>query len=113
MAIVPASTLTPALLYAPTPKAAQRVLEFFTAQINNDHTRKAYLSAIRRFADLCAAHGISDATFYTWRSKYGGLEVSEAKRLKALADENAKLKKLLAESMLDVSTLRELLAKNS
>ena len=64
-------------------------------------------------ADLCRKHGISDATFYTWRSKYGGLEVSEAKRLKALEDENAKLKKLLAESMLDVSTLRELLAKNS
>jgi putative transposase len=64
-------------------------------------------------ADLCRKHCISDATFYTWRSKYGGLEVSEAKRLKALADENAKLKKLLAESMLDVSTLRELLAKNS
>lgn len=64
-------------------------------------------------ADLCRKHGISDATFYTWRSKYGGMEVSEAKRLKALEDENAKLKKLLAESMLDVSTLRELLAKNS
>jgi putative transposase len=64
-------------------------------------------------ADLCRKHGISDATFYTWRSKYGGLEVSEAKRLKALTDENVKLKKLLAESMLDVSTLRELLAKNS
>ncbi len=62
-------------------------------------------------ADLCRKYGTSDATFYTWRSKYGGLEVSEAKRLKALADENAKLKKLLAESMLDVSTLRELLAK--
>jgi putative transposase len=62
--------------------------------------------------DLCRKHGISDATFYTWRSKYGGMEVSEAKRLKALEDENAKLKKLLAESMLDVSTLRELLAKN-
>jgi len=64
-------------------------------------------------ADLCRKHGISDATFYTWRSKYGGMEVSEAKRLEALADENAKLKKLLAGSMLDVSTLRGLLAKNS
>ncbi len=63
-------------------------------------------------ADLCRKHGISDATFYTWRSKYGGMEVSEAKRLKALEDENAKLKKLLAESMLDVSTLKDLLAKN-
>ena len=64
-------------------------------------------------ADLCRKHGISDATFYTWRSKFGGMEVSDAKRLKALEDENAKLKKLLAESMLDVSTLKDLLAKNS
>ena len=63
-------------------------------------------------ADLCRKHGISDATFYTWRSKYGGMEVSDAKRLRALEDENARLKKLLAESMLDVSTLQDLLAKN-
>ena len=63
-------------------------------------------------ADLCRKHGISDATFYTWRSKYGGMEVSDAKRLRVLEDENAKLKKLLAESMLDVSTLKDLLAKN-
>jgi putative transposase len=63
-------------------------------------------------ADLCRKHGISEATFYTWRSKYGGMEVSDAKRLKGLEEENAKLKKLLAESMLDVSTLREMLAKN-
>lgn len=63
-------------------------------------------------SDLCRKHGISEATFYTWRSKYGGMEVSDAKRLKGLEDENAKLKKLLAESMLDVSTLREMLAKN-
>ena len=63
-------------------------------------------------ADLCRKHGISDATFYKWRSKYGGMEVSDAKRLRGLEEENAKLKKLLAESMLDVSTLREMLAKN-
>ena len=63
-------------------------------------------------SDLCRKHGISDATFYTWRSKYGGMEVSDAKRLKGLEEENAKLKKLLAESMLDASTLREMLAKN-
>ena len=63
-------------------------------------------------ADLCRKHGISDATFYTWRSKYGGMEVSDAKRLKSLEEENAKLKKLLAELMLDVSTLKDLLAKN-
>ena len=52
-------------------------------------------------AELCRKHGISDATFYNWRSKYGGMEASEAKRLKALEDENKRLKKLLAESMLD------------
>lgn len=63
-------------------------------------------------SELCRKHGISDVTFYKWRSKYGGMEVSEAKRLKALEEENAKLKKLLAESMLDVSTLREMLGKN-
>jgi len=64
-------------------------------------------------ADLCRKHGISDATFYTWRSKYGGMEVSEARQLKALEEENAKLKRLLAESVMDVSTLKDLLAKNS
>lgn len=63
-------------------------------------------------AEICRKHGISDATFYTWRSKYGGMEVSDAKRLKSLEEENRKLKKLLAESMLDVATLREALGKN-
>jgi len=58
-------------------------------------------------ADICRKHGISDATFYNWRNRYGGMEVSDARRLKALEDENRKLKKLLAESMLDVATLRE------
>ncbi|CCE98524.1 insertion sequence IS407 uncharacterized 10.0 kDa protein (plasmid) [Sinorhizobium fredii HH103] len=62
-------------------------------------------------ADLCRKHGISEATFYNWKAKYGGMEVSEAKRLKALEDENSRLKKLLAEQMLDVAALRELLAK--
>jgi putative transposase len=63
-------------------------------------------------ADICRKNGISDATFYTWRSRFGGMEVSDAKRLKALEEENRKLKKLLAESMLDVATLREALRKN-
>lgn len=63
-------------------------------------------------AELCRKHGISDAAFYKWRSKYGGMEVSEAKRLKSLEDENARLKKLLAESMLDAATLKEALGKN-
>ena len=62
--------------------------------------------------ELCRKYGISDATFYTWRKKYGGMEVSETKRLKALEEENARLKRLLAESMMDVSTLREMLGKN-
>jgi putative transposase len=62
--------------------------------------------------ELCRKHGISDATFYTWRKKYGGMDVSDARRLKGLEEENRKLKKLLAESMLDVATLREALGKN-
>lgn len=62
--------------------------------------------------ELCRKHGISDATFYKWRSKFGGMEVSDARKLKALEDENRKLKKLLAETVLDVATLKEMLAKN-
>lgn len=63
-------------------------------------------------AELCRKHGISDATFYKWRSRFGGMEVSDAKRLRALEEENGKLKRLLADAMLDVSTLREMLGKN-
>lgn len=62
-------------------------------------------------ADLCRKHGMSEATLYNWKAKFGGMDVSDAKRLKALEDENAKLKKLLAETMLDASALRELLLK--
>lgn len=62
--------------------------------------------------ELCRKHGVSDATFYKWRAKFGGMEVSDAKKLKALEVENAKLKKLLAEQMMDVSTLKEMLGKN-
>jgi putative transposase len=62
--------------------------------------------------DVCRKHGISDATFYKWRSRFGGMEVSDARRLRALEDENRKLKKLLAETMLDASTLKEMLGKN-
>lgn len=64
-----------------------------------------------KVADVCRKHGISDATFYNWKAKYGGMDVSDAKRLKALEEENAKLKKLLAEQMLDAAALRELLSK--
>jgi len=62
-------------------------------------------------ADVCRRHGISSATFYKWKAKYGGLEVSEARRLKALEDDNARLKKLLAESMLNEAALRDFLGK--
>lgn len=61
--------------------------------------------------ELCRKHGFSDASFYLWRSKYGGMEVSDAKRLKALEIENARLKKLLAESMLENEVTREALRK--
>jgi putative transposase len=62
-------------------------------------------------ADLARKYGVSEATLYNWKARYGGMEVSEARRLKALEEENARLKKLLAEQMLDVTALRELLAK--
>jgi putative transposase len=62
-------------------------------------------------ADVCRRHGISSATFYKWKAKYGGLDVSEAKRLRALEAENARLKKLLADAMLDNAMLKEIAAK--
>ena len=62
-------------------------------------------------ADLARKHGISEATLYNWKAKYGGMDVSDAKRLRSLEDENRKLKKLLAESILDQAALKELLSK--
>jgi putative transposase len=62
-------------------------------------------------ADVCRKHGISPTTFFKWKAKFGGMDVSEARRLKTLEDENAKLKKLLAEAMLDNAMLKELAAK--
>jgi putative transposase len=62
-------------------------------------------------ADVCRKHGISEASFDKWKSKYGGMEVSEAERLKALEEENAKLKKLLADAMLDNAALKDLRSK--
>jgi putative transposase len=61
-----------------------------------------------RPADLCRQHGISEATLYNWRTRYGGLQVSEAKRLRSLEEENRKLKKLLAEAHLDISALKDI-----
>ena len=62
-------------------------------------------------ADLARKHGIAEATLYNWKAKYGGMDVSDAKRLRSLEEENRKLKKLLAESMLDQAALKELLTK--
>ena len=61
--------------------------------------------------DICRRHGISSATFYTWRKKYGGMDASEAKRLRELEIENAKLKRIVADQMLDMTSMKELLAK--
>ena len=63
-------------------------------------------------ADVCRKHGVSSATFYKWKAKYGGLDVSDARRLKVLEDENVKLKKLLAEAMFDNAMLKEINSKN-
>jgi putative transposase len=61
--------------------------------------------------ELCRRHGISSATFYAWKAKFGGMEVSDAKRLKALEEENGRLKRLLAESLLDQAALKDLLSR--
>ena len=63
-------------------------------------------------ADLCRKHRVSDASIYKWKAKFGGMEVSEAKRLKTLEDENTRLKRLLADAMLDNAALKDLLGKN-
>jgi len=62
-------------------------------------------------AEVCRKHGISEATFYKWKSKYGGLDVSDARRLRGLEDENRRLKKLLAEAMLDNAMLKDIASK--
>ena len=65
-----------------------------------------------KIAELCRRHGISDATFYNWRSKYGGLEISELRRLRQLEDENRRLKSIVADQALDIRAFKDVLAKN-
>ena len=65
-----------------------------------------------RVVDLCRQNGISDATFYKWRSKFGGMQVSDAKRLRQLEDENARLKRIVVEQALDIVVLKDVLSKN-
>jgi putative transposase len=82
------------------------------------HTEEQIITILKeheagmKTADLCRKHGISEASFYSWKAKFGGLEISEAKRLKGLESENARLKKLLADAMLDNAALKDLLTKN-
>ena len=65
-----------------------------------------------KVSELCRRHGISDATFYNWRSKYGGLEISEMRRLRQLEEENRRLKSIVADQALDIRALKDVLAKN-
>lgn len=64
-----------------------------------------------KVAEVCRKHGISEATYYNWKARFGGMTVSDAKRLKALESENAKLKRLLAESMLDIGALKDVIGR--
>jgi putative transposase len=65
-----------------------------------------------KVSELCRRHGISDASFYTWRSKYGGLEISEMRRLRQLEEENRRLKSIVADQALDIRALKDVLSKN-
>jgi putative transposase len=78
--------------------------------VNGNGNRPQFLYP-RQTADVCRKHGVSSAIFYKWKARYGGLDVSDARRLKALEDENAKLKKLLAEAMLDNAMLKDINSK--
>ena len=81
------------------------------------HTEEQIIAILKeheagmKTADVCRRHGVCDATFYNWKARYGGLEVSEAKRLKGMESENARLKKLLVDAMLDNAALKHLLTK--
>ena len=88
-----------------------RTDEASTVHGRSDHRGAEGDEAGAKTGDLARKHGVSEATLYNWKAKYGGMDVCEAKRLKQLEDENAKLKKLLAEQMLDAAALRELLSK--
>ena len=91
-----------------TPRLSRRLVSFAknpSTALSQEHEVGV------KTADLARKHGISEATIYNWKAKFGGMDVSEAKRLRALEQENAKLKKLLAEQMLDAAALRELLSK--
>ena len=82
------------------------------------HTEEQIIAALKeadagmKTSDICRKHGISDATFYKWKAKYGGLEIREARRLRVLEDENRKLKKIVADQALDLMALKDINSKN-
>lgn len=86
--------------------------------MKSKHSEEQIIAVLRegeagaRVSDLCRRHGISDATYYNWKAKYAGLTVSDLKRLKALEEENRRLKQIVAEQALDIRALKELLSKN-
>ena len=86
--------------------------------VRRKYTEEQIIAVLRegeagaKVVDLCRKYGMSDATYYNWKAKYAGLTISELKRLKALEDENRRLKQIVAEQALDIRTLKELLSKN-
>ena len=84
----------------------------FNHRTDNPRTQGVRIRRLHQNLDLCRKHGVSPATFYNWKNKYGGMEISDAQRLRELETENSKLKKLLAEAELEKLMLKELVSKN-
>ena len=98
------------MLESVTPKKEQTMKKRFSEEQIIGILKEQEAGA--KTGDVCRRHGISDATFYNWKAKYGGMEASDAKKLRLLESENSKLKKLLAEAELDKAMMKELLRKN-
>lgn len=106
LSISPTRSKSPARRRGTDDEAEKRFTEEQIIAVQREHEAGA------KTADLARRHGVSEATLYNWKAKYGGMDISDAKRLRPLEDENRKLKKLLAESMIDHAALKELLTKN-
>ena len=106
-------------VWRPPRKIPRIVVEFVTRRRRTDEREPVQRRTNHRdfarglkTAEVCRRHGIAEATLYKWKAKYGGMEVADAKRIKGLEDENRRLKKLLAEAMLDNAALKDILGKN-